>query len=269
MRTVTNALEVIENLISPNDRILFNLFYLIAESPASYWVTDDKSYLVGQTNEHLPMWIWINDSFNENSKTELASIIWKRLALNPRLKLTADASKISTLLEQIAAEKEASLKSTVPMNIYCCQNITNSKTAPGHVIKSNIDHKNVLQKFITGMVNDLEHRPMKEGEAKSFADAVTCSDDLFLWEDGGTVVSMAMIAHETNKYARINTVYTDSCQRGKGYAGMLVGKVTEKILAEGKIPMLYTEQDNLCSNAVYKRIGYQLCGKLTQFCFLG
>ena len=38
---------------------------------------------------------------------------------------------------------------------------------------------------------------------------------------------------------------------------------------EGRVPMLYTEQDNVCSNATYKRVGYQLNGQLTQFVFDG
>ena len=117
------------------------------------------------------------------------------------------------------------------------------------------------------MVWDLEKRPMMEGEAENFARDVVGSDNLYLWEDNETVVSMAMIAHRTEKFVRINTVYTDSSQRGKGYAGMLVGEVTKKILDENRIPMLYTEQDNICSNATYRRIGYYACGELTQFCF--
>lgn len=68
------------------------------------------------------------------------------------------------------------------------------------------------------MVNDLEHRPMEDGEAEDFANAVAGSEDLFLWEDEGTVTSMTMIVHRTDEFARISTVYTDSGKRGKGYA---------------------------------------------------
>ena len=117
------------------------------------------------------------------------------------------------------------------------------------------------------MVWDLEKRSMYEGEAESFADDIVGSPDMYLWENDTQVVSMAMIVHRAEKYARINTVFTDPSQRGKGYAGMLVGEVTQKILDEGRIPMLYTEQDNICSNAAYQSIGYILCRELTQFKF--
>lgn len=277
MKKVTNPKEVINQLMTENDKILFNLFYLIADSENAFWVTDDKSYIIGQTNERLPMWIWIKDTLDEGAEAEIKSVLLEKLAANPKLKITAEETKIRKLLDQVSQEtfsqetsfpeRNVRYEASVPMNIYACKKVTNPKKASGHVILSNESHKPVLEKFITGMVHDLEHRPMEEGEAEGFANAVAGSEDLFLWEDEGTVTSMAMIVHRTEEFARINTVYMDSEKRGQGYAGMLVGEVTQKILDENKIPMLYTEQDNVCSNATYKRIGYNLCGELTQFVF--
>lgn len=272
MRKAANPKEVINRLMTENDKILFNLFYLIADSESAFWVTDDKSYIIGQTNERLPMWIWMKDALDEGAEAEIKAVLMERLTANPNLKITAEETKIRKLLDQVSQkpsfpEKKVCYEASVPMNIYACKKVTNPKKASGHVILSKESHKPVLEKFITGMVQDLEHRPMEAGEAEGFADAVAGSEDLFLWEDEGTVTSMAMIVHRTDEFARINTVYTDSDKRGKGYAGMLVGEVTQKILDENRIPMLYTEQDNVCSNATYKRIGYDLCGELTQFEF--
>ncbi|MBD5484870.1 MAG: GNAT family N-acetyltransferase [Lachnospiraceae bacterium] len=266
MKRIKNASSVMDEIMSENDKILFNLFYLIAEKD-SFWVTDGKSYLIGQTNENLPMWIWIHDAATADAYVEIEDIITARLELNPKLKITADAEKIQKILPKISEKKKAKYKSQVPMIIYRCDKVINPKHANGHTIFSNENHKKVLEKFITGMVWDLEKRPMMEGEAENFARDVVGSDNLYLWEANETVVSMAMIAHRTEKFVRINTVYTDSSQRGKGYAGRLVGEVTKKILDENRIPMLYTEQDNVCSNATYRRIGYYACGELTQFCF--
>ena len=267
MRKLKTPYPTINTLLSENDKVLFNLFYLIAESGTAFWVTDDQSYLIGQTNERLPLWIWISDTAEEAAYAEIQTILTERLALNPTLKITAAAEKIQPILQKISASKKVSYKSEVPMVIYRCDKVTNPKKASGHSIFSNESHKDILARFITGMVSDLANRPMEDGEAEGFANDVAGSENLYLWEDNGTVVSMAMIAHRTPEFARINTVYTDSAHRGKGYAGMLVGEVTQKILEEGRIPMLYTEQDNVCSNAAYRRIGYYVCGELTSFIF--
>lgn len=267
MKKINDALAIINQLMSENDKVLFNVFYLIAEDKNSSWVTDGESYIVGQTNANLPLWIWMKDDVGEEACREIEEIITERLEINPRLKITADATKIKGVLQKIANKRAINYEAQVPMVIYRCNQITNSKKASGRSILSNESHREILEKFITGMVYDLAKRPMEEGEAEGFAEGVTGSENFYLWEDDRNVVSMAMIAHRTSEFARINTVYTDAEQRGKGYAGMLVGEVTQKILDEGRIPMLYTEQDNVCSNATYRRIGYEACGELTQFAF--
>lgn len=233
MRKAANPKEVINRLMTENDKILFNLFYLIADSESAFWVTDDKSYIIGQTNERLPMWIWIKDALDEGAEAEIKTVLLERLTANPNLKITAEETKIRKLLDQVSKklfsqkpfsqeisfpEKKVCYEASVPMNIYACKKVTNPKKASGHVILSKESHKAVLEKFITGMVQELEHRPMEAGEAEGFANAVAGSEDLFLWEDEGTVTSMAMIVHRTDEFARINTVYTDSDKRGKGYA---------------------------------------------------
>lgn len=268
MKKLNNALPVINKLMSENDKILFNLFYRILDSQNAFWITDDEFYIIGQTNERLPMWIWVKENASADVLAEIEKVIEERLELNGKLSVTADEKIIRPVLNRISERKKVTYGSMVPMVIYRCDGITNTRKANGHTIFSNESHKEVLEKFITGMVWNLEKRPMNEGEAEGFAKDVSGSPDMYLWEAEGQVVSMAMIAHRTEGFARINTVYTDSLQRGKGYAGMLVGEVTQKILDEGRIPMLYTEQDNICSNATYRRIGYVVCGELTQFNFV-
>lgn len=267
MKRLNNALPTINKLMSENEKILFNLFYLISDSEDAFWVTDEEFYIIGQTNERLAMWIWIKENTSEDVLTDIEEVIEERLDLNPKLNVIADEAIIRPILNRISERKKVSYNSMIPMVIYHCDKVTNAKKASGHMILSNAKHKEILEKFIVGMVWDLEKRPMYEGEAEGFANDVAGSPDLYLWEDNRQVVSMAMIVHRAEKFARINTVYTDSLQRGKGYAGMLVAEVTQKILDEGRIPMLYTEQDNVCSNATYRRIGYMVCGELTQFQF--
>ncbi len=267
MKRLNNALPTINKLMSENEKILFNLFYLISDSEDAFWVTDEEFYIIGQTNERLAMWIWIKENTSEDVLTDIEGVIEERLDLNPKLNVIADEAIIRPILNRISERKKVSYNSMIPMVIYRCDKVTNAKKASGHMILSNAKHKEILEKFIVGMVWDLEKRPMYEGESEGFANDVAGSPDLYLWEDNRQVVSMAMIVHRAEKFARINTVYTDSLQRGKGYAGMLVAEVTQKILDEGRIPMLYTEQDNVCSNATYRRIGYMVCGELTQFQF--
>lgn len=104
MRKTQNPLQVINRLMSENDKILFNLFYRIAESECSFWATDDKSYIIGQTNERLPLWIWVAEDLDSTAHAEIEAVLKERLTLNPKLKVTADAHRIEDILQNISRE---------------------------------------------------------------------------------------------------------------------------------------------------------------------
>lgn len=148
--------------MSENEKILFNLFYLISDSEDAFWVTDEEFYIIGQTNERLAMWIWIKENTSEDVLTDIEGVIEERLDLNPKLNVIADEAIIRPILNRISERKKVSYNSMIPMVIYRCDKVTNAKKASGHMILSNAKHKEILEKFIIGMVWDLEKRPMYE-----------------------------------------------------------------------------------------------------------
>ena len=78
---------------------------------------------------------------------------------------------------------------------------------------------------------------------------------------------MALITHRTERYARINTVVTKEACRGKVYGAMLVKAMSDLVLNEGRIPMLYAEADYPSSNRMYQKIGYEKQGEIGEYIF--
>lgn len=120
--------------MSENEKILFNLLYLISDS-------EDTS---------------------EDVLTDIEGVIEERLDLNPKLNVIANEAIIRPILNRISERKKVSYNSKIPMVIYRCDKVTNAKKTSGHMILSNAKHKEILEKFIIGMVWDLEKRPMYE-----------------------------------------------------------------------------------------------------------
>jgi len=84
------------------------------------------------------------------------------------------------------------------------------------------------------------------------------SGDVYLWEDGGTPVSMAGKVGSTSRSARIGLVYTPPELRGRGYATSCVAHLSQRILDSGKdVCTLSTNLANPISNRIYERIGYR------------
>jgi len=81
---------------------------------------------------------------------------------------------------------------------------------------------------------------------------------LFILEDAGMPVSMAMINREMRSICGISQVYTPPYFRGKGYASSIVAQLSSLILKEGFTKcVLYTDLSNPTSNSIYQKIGYR------------
>ena len=124
-----------------------------------------------------------------------------------------------------------------------------------------------MASLLRQLCEDGEHTVISQEDADNFAAASVGRSELLLWKDGGRVCAMAMIAHRSASSARINTVVTDRAVRGRGYAGMLVSHMCEKLIGEGVSPMLYADAANPSSNRAYRRIGFEKVGEITEFGF--
>lgn len=84
---------------------------------------------------------------------------------------------------------------------------------------------------------------------------------LYVWDVNGVAVSQAFVSG-TDHIARVAMVYTPPEQRNRGYACILVARVSQTQLDEGKKRCcLYADARNSVSNAIYRKIGYAFVGR--------
>lgn len=80
----------------------------------------------------------------------------------------------------------------------------------------------------------------------------------YVWEDGGTVVSLAAARGETPNGIRIGPVYTPPEHRGRGYASAVTAAASQDQLDRGRrYCFLFTDLSNPTSNKIYESIGYE------------
>ncbi len=79
---------------------------------------------------------------------------------------------------------------------------------------------------------------------------------LHVWDRDATPVSMTAVTLPSAGVSRVQLVYTPPAERGHGWASALVADLSQQVLNEGAIPMLYTDLANPVSNGIYQRIGY-------------
>jgi predicted GNAT family acetyltransferase len=81
---------------------------------------------------------------------------------------------------------------------------------------------------------------------------------VYLWEEGGRVVSLAGAGGQTPNGIRIGPVYTPPDARNRGYATALTAAASTDQLGRGRrFCFLFTDLANPISNHIYQQIGYE------------
>jgi len=81
---------------------------------------------------------------------------------------------------------------------------------------------------------------------------------LWLWEDGGEPVALALRTAAGEGVARVTCVYTPPERRGRRYGGAITAATCADALArDAERVVLFTDADNPAPNAVYERIGFR------------
>jgi ribosomal protein S18 acetylase RimI-like enzyme len=82
-------------------------------------------------------------------------------------------------------------------------------------------------------------------------------DRVWVWEDGGRIVSL--VGHQEPVFgaARIGPVYTPPEYRGRGYASALTATVARHLSKAGDQVCLFTDLANPTSNRIYAAIGFR------------
>ena len=94
------------------------------------------------------------------------------------------------------------------------------------------------------------------------------SSGMYLWQVGGTPVSLAGYAGSTPHGIRVGPVYTPPEARGHGYASALTAAVSQTLLDEGRqFVLLFTDLANPTSNHIYQEIGYVPVADVTSYLF--
>ena len=90
----------------------------------------------------------------------------------------------------------------------------------------------------------------------------------YVWEDGGSVVSLVGASGETPHGIHIGPVYTPPEVRGRGYASSLTAAASQDQLDRGRqFVFLFTDLANPTSNKIYRAIGYEPVCDVDQYRF--
>jgi predicted GNAT family acetyltransferase len=128
---------------------------------------------------------------------------------------------------------------------------------PGAARDAGPDERELLVHWFEEFAAEAGVGGTRDQHLRSLQAAMGAEAGALLWDDADPV-SFSLARWTSPAHARIGPVYTPPGHRRHGYATALVAHQTRRLLDAGaEACLLYTDQANPTSNAIYGRIGYR------------
>lgn len=247
------------------DPITYSVLINILQGQCQDIFTDHENVVVCYSNPPYPVWVWCRDVEDERAVMDIAACLKGQLPLH-----TVRACIMNTALSEKLKEADEYFRD-VKLGMGLLSYRLDAIDDGGHPcdgfmrlvreeeIPSLIDIRHDMSMEMEGM--DLSRERCEESLTQTVK-----RNGLFAWcNDNGQIVALTSRGDQP-PYSKISMVYTLPQYRRKGYAINLVHGVTETILADGLIPILYTDAGYAASNECYQKIGYRQIGSLCSIC---
>ena len=241
------------------EAITFSVLMKILQGPCADIFTDHEGIIVCWSGAPWPVWAWSRDLSGAKAVGECLKVHFSQ----------ADVIMTYEMLEALRQEDDYFRRVGDKMGLLSYR--LDAINEIGYPCEGYMDL--VREEEIPALVSawqamhiEMEGRQLTPERCLETMGRKVAEKVLYAWrlEDGSIAALTAK--GDQPPYSKVTSVYTLPEHRRKGYAINLVHGVTKTILADGLIPILYTDAGYEASNACYRKIGYKLVGRLTSIC---
>ena len=248
-----------------DDSVTFAVLKKILRFNCTDIFTNHQTFVICYSNAPYPIWIWCKRPYDEKD-TKLIADILKAEFLDKgdyRLIISED------LLQELSKTHHVFAKMHQKMQLFSYElrqiNAIDHK-CDGQMRRPKPTEIDTLAMHYHNASNEMEGHDFSMEDCKKIITGYMQNDELFVWVDDNDQIIATVNKTLDGNYAKIAFVYTLPTHRRKGYAINLVHKVSQMLLDDGLIPILYTNGGYVASNECYKKIGYVQVGKLVDVC---
>lgn len=247
------------------EAITYSVLMKILRDPCQDILTDGQNAVICCSNSPFPVWCWCRNPKDPAVVMEIAHGLKVQLPLH-----TVRACIMPSALADQLKEADGYFRDTKPgMGLLSYRLDKISKV--DHSCEGSMGL--VQEDEISGLIDvwhdmhmEMEGMDQSREHCRETMHRMVTEGILFAWRNGGGKIVALTGRGNQGQYSKITSVYTLPQYRRMGYAINLVHSVTETILEDGLIPILYTDAGYSASNACYQKIGYRQVGSLVSIC---
>lgn len=264
MKRIAEDNKIFKSEEFQKDKYKFHLIFKNFGSTDLLLYSDEENYVACRGKVGLPTWIWTKDRITKDKVKEIEEVI--KLYLTDETKNNFTCKK--ELYDELVKDKFVHLNigKYFEMGFLICNKTKKPKSADGKFCIPNIEDKDILTKYWYDDSREMNNvSPVSLEQAAIDVQEMFDSKKYYIWRnDAGKIVSMCNYTVADGQ-AKISHVYTPIEERGKGYAANLIYAMTNLILEQGLVPLLYTDYKYIPSNRAYINAGYEDKGILINF----
>ena len=259
-RSCPEAAKLLES-----DSITYSVLIKILQGECAHIFTDLENAIVCHSCRPFPVWVWCRDAENVEAVEEIGRCIKDELPLEQGYVhiLSYD------LLEKLRKKDEYFRNAGEKMGLLSYRlDAINEVDYPCDGSMSPVREEEIPSLIGTwhDMHMEMEGYDLSPERCESTLRRLVGEKSLFAWRIEEGKIAALTGRGDQKEFSKITSVYTLPEHRRKGYAINLVHGVTKTMLADGLIPILYTNADYAASNACYQKIGYRQVGSLMSIC---
>lgn len=224
-------------------------------SPGDVWglVVDDHGTVVGAAMANSPY-----NLFLSRMPTEGATLFAERLnAIEmPLPGVTGESATARAFAERWEALHSVSSVVQIAHTTYRLERLIAPTTVNGSARLATDGDGGLVADWLD-MFHDeaLAHDPVVDNRV--LAEQRIAAREIWLWERDSRRVALSACSHPAAGVARIGPVFVPASERGNGYAAGATAAAIQAAHSMGtEHVMLYADQDNPTSNALYRRLGF-------------
>lgn len=260
-QSVTEDVKLLQN----DDTITFSVLASILQRNCANTYTNHKSVIICHSKSPSPVWVWCKDVTKEEDIKSIADCLKEAFPLEGGFTYNIGYDTMNRLKEVDSYFKNYEIK----MNLlsYRLDNIKEiDNPCDGRMEPVRAEDADYLAKLWHDLCLEMEGTNHEEEFCRNRIERHLNDKTLFSWRNAEDKIVALTSRGNIEKYSKISAVYTLPEYRRKGYAINLVHTVTQLILKDSLVPILYTNADYGASNACYKKIGYEQVGSLCTVC---
>lgn len=255
--------EKVENpvCLQGDDKITYAVLEAILGGVCSRTYTDNSDIIICHSTSPYPVWVWCKDANDKAAMEVIGRCLKEEFPVEEgyqymlSYEVLNHLKRLDSYFEQTKVEMNL-----LSYRLNTLQDI--ERPCDGKMEYAQEKDLDELAKYQHDGSYEMEGFDWDMERCRASVKEKINAGELFLWRNEKDKIVALTVRRDNGDFSKIASVYTLPDHRRKGYAINLVYQVTKGILADGLIPILYTNADYSASNSCYRKIGYEEVGSL-------